>query len=338
MEIRRRAAPSILAVIPILAAGLALNACSFFLPREEKVPAPPLVSIPPVTYDTLAVAPGTIELTVTVPGTFVYADQAQLSFAPRGGWLKRVTVRIGDRVKAGDLIAELDTASLENSIAQQKLLVRKAQLAAERTRLLGGDKLQMEMAQIDTDLAGLQLEDLQTQLAQSRLTTPMAGVIVYLLATHGGVSVDAYRTFVQVADTTKLRLLYKGDRAVEFRTGMAVTVSMGESKLAGVVSMTPATAPPDAPDDLRNAVLITVPRLPASAGSGSLATITLVKARRDRVLTVPRDAVTSYQGRSFVQVLEDGIKKDRSVELGLQTDTLVEVVKGLAAGEQVVAR
>ena len=186
----RRVAPSILAVFPILAAGLALNTCSFFLPREEKVPAPPLVSIPPVTYDTLTVAPGTIELTVTVPGTFIYADQAQLSFAPRGGWLKRVTVQIGDRVKAGDLIAELDTAGLENGIAQQKLLVRRAQLAAERTRLLGGDKLQMEMAQIDTDLAGLQLEDLQTQLAQSRLTTPMAGVIVYLLAVLLGVRMD----------------------------------------------------------------------------------------------------------------------------------------------------
>jgi hypothetical protein len=119
---------------------------------------------------------------------------------------------------------------------------------------------------------------------------------------------------------------------------MQVSVAMGESKLAGVVTMTPATAPPDAPDDLHNAVLVSVPRLPPSAGSGSLATITLVKARKDRVLTVPRDAVTSYQGRNFVQVIEDGIKKDRSVELGIQTDTLVEVVRGLSAGDQVVSR
>jgi RND family efflux transporter MFP subunit len=327
-----------LVVLPIVAACWVMTACSYFLPREEKVPAPPLIAVPAVTYDTLAVAPGTIELTVSVSGTFVYADQAQLSFAPRGGWLKRVSVQIGDRVKAGDLVAELDTAGLSNSIAQQKLLVRKAELSAERTRLLGGDRLQMEMAKIDTDLAGLQLDDLQTQLAQSRLTTPMTGVIVYLFASHGGVSVDAYRTFVQVADTTKLQLLYKGDRAAEFRTGMLVTAAIGESKFPGTVVMTPATAPPDAPDDLRNAVLVSVPRLPPAVGSGSLATITLVKARKERVLTVPRDAVTSYQGRNFVQVIEDGIKKDRSVELGIQTDTLVEVVKGLIAGEQVVSR
>jgi macrolide-specific efflux system membrane fusion protein len=332
MRIRR------IAVVATIAAACALTACSYFLPREEKIPAPPLIAVPEVTYDTLAVAPGTIELTVTVPGTFIYADQAQLSFAPRGGWLKRVMVNIGDRVKAGDLVAELDTAGLSNSIAQQKLLVRKAELAAERTRLLGGDKLQVEMAQIDTDLAGLQLEDLQTQLAQSRLVSPMTGIIVYLLASHGGVSVDAYRTFVQVADTTKLQLLYKGDRAVEFRAGMQVSVSMGETKSPGTVVLTPATAPPDAPDDLRNAVLVSVPRLPSGIGSGSLATITLVKARKEKVLTVPRDAVTSYQGRNSVQVIEDGIKKDRSVELGIQTDTLVEVVRGLTAGDQVVAR
>jgi len=332
MRIRRYA------VLLLLAACCALGACSWFLPKEEKVPAPPIIAVPPVTYDTIPVARGTVELTVTVPGTFVYADQAQLSFAPRGGWLRRVAVQIGDKVKAGDLIAELDTAGLSNAIAQQKLLVRKAEIAAERTRLLGGDKLQQEMAQIDTELAGLQLDDLQTQLTQSRLVTPMAGVIVYLFATHGGVSVDAYRTFVQVADTSKLRLLYKGDRAVEFRTGMQVSVTIGDRKLPGTVVITPATAPADAPDDIRNAVLVTVADLPASVGSGSLATMTLVKARRDKVLTVPRDAVTSYQGRDFVQVIEDGIKKDRSVELGLQTDTLVEVVKGLKEGDQVVAR
>jgi macrolide-specific efflux system membrane fusion protein len=319
----------------ILFLGCAMAACYFF-PREEKVPAPPLVAPPAITYTTVEMRPGPIVQSVIVPGSFVYADYAKLSFPSRGGWLKSIRVQMGDKVKAGEVIAELDTESLANRIEQQKLLVRKAELSVERTRILGKDQIELEMAQIDVDLARLQLQDLQTQLAESRITSPLSGVVVYLIATRGGIAVDAYRTIAQVADPSRLLLIYKGDKAVEFRAGMKVSVSVGEKSYRGTIVMTPATTPPDAMQDLQNAVLVELPRLPPGVTQGDTATITLEKARKDGVLTVPRDAVTSFEGRTFVQVLEGGIKKDRSVELGIRTDTLVEVRSGLAAGDQVV--
>jgi macrolide-specific efflux system membrane fusion protein len=85
-------------------------------------------------------------------------------------------------------------------------------------------------------------------------------------------------------------------------------------------------------------VFVSLPRLPPGAAQGSIATVTLVRGRRETVLTVPRDAITSYQGKTIVSVIEGGIRKDRSVELGMQTETLVEVSSGLAAGDQVVCR
>ncbi len=321
----------------VLLAGLSAGSCYFF-PREEKVPAPPVVTLPPVTYDTLEIKRGTIEQSVTVPGTFVYADQADVSFPTRGGWLKRVNVQLGDRVKAGDVIAELDTASLANQIEQQKLLVRRAELAAERTRLTSADRIAAEMAQIDVKLAGLQLDDLESQLSDARLVSPLNGVVVYLLAGRPGVSGEPYRVFVQVADPSKLLVMYKGEKAGEFRVGMKVTVTVGTTGWPGTVLMTPATVPLDAPQDRLSAVLVSLPRLPPDAVQGGIATVKLVKARKDGVITVPRDAVTSFQGRSLVSVIEGGIKRDRSVELGIQTDTLVEVTSGLSPGDQVVYR
>ena len=320
-------------LIPLL--GCSLATCYFF-PREEKVPAPPLVKPPAVTYNTVEVRPGVIEQSVSVPGTFVYADLAKLSFPSRGGWLSKLNFQIGDKVKAGDVIAELNTESLQNRIEQQKLVVRKAEISAERTRLLSKDRLEAEMAQIDVELARLQLQDLQTQLAESRLTSPLTGIVVYLMVTHPGITVDAYSTIAQVADPSRLMLIYKGDKAAEFRVGMKVTVTIGEKSLAGDIVLTPATVPPDAMEDLLHAVLVTVPRLPVDVKQGGIATIKLVKARKDRVLTVPRDAVTSFEGKTFVQVIEGGIKKDRSVELGIQSDTMVEVLNGLVTGDQVV--
>jgi membrane fusion protein, macrolide-specific efflux system len=320
----------------LLSLALLLSTCYFF-PREEKVPAPPIIAPPPVTYDTVEVRPGSIVQAVSVPGYFVYADYAKLSFPARGGWLKSVNVQIGDKVKAGDVLAELDTEILANQIAQQKLLVRKAELSAEYTRLQGKPRVEVELAQIDVDLAALQLQALQTQLSESRIVSPLTGVVVYLLATHGGVTVDAYRTMVQVADPTRLILIYKGDKAVEFRVGMKVAVNVGDKQYPARIVMTPATAPPDVMTDLQNAVLVEPEKLPPGVAQGDTAVITLEKARKDGVLTVPRDAVTTLDGRAFVRVLQGGIKKDRSVEIGLQSDTLVEVSRGLAAGDQVVS-
>jgi macrolide-specific efflux system membrane fusion protein len=326
-----RAARALL--VPFL--GCAMAACYFF-PREEKVPAPPLAAPPAVTYNTVDVAPGPIVQSVLVPGTFVYADYAKLSFPSRGGWLKSVNVQIGDRVRAGDVIAELHTEGLENQIEQQKLLLRKAELSVERARVLEKGRLEIEMAQIDVELVRLQLQDLQIQLAESRIVSPLNGVVVYLFATHGGVVVDAYRTMAQVADPSRFLLIYKGDRAGEFRVGMKVSVSVGEANHPGRIVMTPATTPPDAMQDLQSAVLVEVPRLPPGVKEGDNAVITLEKARKDGVLAVPRDSVTTFEGRSFVQVLVDGLKKDRSVELGIETDTRVEVLSGLAVGDTVV--
>jgi membrane fusion protein, macrolide-specific efflux system len=320
-------------LVPFL--GCALAACYFF-PHEENVPAPPLAAPPPVTYDTVEVRPGPIVQSVIVPGTFVYADYAKLSFPSRGGWMKSVRVRIGDRVRAGDVIAELDTENLVNRIEQQKLFVRRAELSVERARVLEKGRIEIEMAQIDVELARLQLQDLQTQLAESRIVSPLNGVVVYLFATHGGVAVDAYRTIAQVADPARFLLIYKGDRAGEFRVGMKVTMTVGDDGFPGRIVMTPATTPPDAMADLQSAVLVEMSRLPPGVKEGDIAMITLEKARKEGVLAVPRDAVSTFEGRSFVQVLEGGIKKDRSVELGIETDTLTEILSGLSAGDKVV--
>ena len=49
-----------------------------------------------------------------------------------------------------------------------------------------------------------------------------------------------------------------------------------------------------------------------------------------------RNVVRNYMGRRYVQVLEDGLKKERDVQVGLETSTDVEIIKGLEEGEEVV--
>jgi macrolide-specific efflux system membrane fusion protein len=321
----------------VAAAAILLVSCGVF-PREEQVLAPPLLSPPEVVYDTVEVRRDTIEDKVTVIATLVPSDLQALFFRWRSGRLRALHASLGDEVKAGALVAELDTGSLENRIARLKLSLRKAELSSERAVALNRDRYERELASIDVELARLDLEDAQAELESSRLYAPSAGVVVYVCSEGEGDAVDAFRTIVQIADPRRLQLIYKGEKASSFRAGMTVSVQLKSRTVAGEVIMAPGSTPPDAPEDLRLAVVIRLRDLPAGAQRGDTASVSMILARRENVIVIPRDLVHLYLGRSFVQVMKDGVKTERTVELGLQTTTEVEVVSGLAAGELIVSR
>ena len=321
----------------VAVAAVFLAGCGVF-PREEQVLAPPLLAPPEVVYDTVEARRSTIEDKVVVIATLVPTDLQALFFRWRSGRLRALHAPLGDAVKAGALIAELDTGNLENRIARLKLSVRKAELASERAVALGRDRYERELAAIDVEIARLDLADAQAELESSRLYAPSAGVVVYVCPQKEGDTVDAFRTIVQIADPRRLQLVYKGEKASSFRAGMTVSVQLGSRTVKGEVVMAPGSTPPDAPDDLRLAVVVRLRELPAAAQRGDTASVSMVLARRENVIVIPRDLVHLYLGRSFVQVMKDGVKIERTVETGIQTTTEVEVVAGLSAGELVVSR
>ena len=58
--------------------------------------------------------------------------------------------------------------------------------------------------------------------------------------------------------------------------------------------------------------------------------------REDRnVAFVPESAVSYFAGITRVFVVADGKAQERTVSLGARTEGLVEIVKGVQAGEQV---
>ena len=318
--------------------SLALAGCYLF-PKEEKVLAPPLLAQPEVTYSTVTVKRGTIESKTTVPSDFVSVTQTPSFFHYGGSRLKRTLVKLGDEVKPGALLAELDTGSLDNRIAQQKILVRKAQVTSDRAIAFGRDRFEKELAALDVELAGLQLQDLQAQMDESKLYATAAGTVVYVAGVKPGDLLDAYRTVVQVADPKNLQLVYKGEKSGDFRVGNEVSVQLANGKsYSGVVTMSPGSAPADVTEDLRGAIVVGLKSLPPGASIGDTASITRLLARRENVVVLPRDLVHTYLGRDFVQVMENGQMKERTLQLGVQTLTDVEVVSGLEPGEQVLSQ
>jgi Cu(I)/Ag(I) efflux system membrane fusion protein len=71
---------------------------------------------------------------------------------------------------------------------------------------------------------------------------------------------------------------------------------------------------------------------------GMYATFRLTGSARPNAITVPRSAVLATGERSLVFVRRaDGMLEPREVVVGIGNDTRVEILRGLAAGETVVA-
>ncbi len=148
------------AAVGVLAVLISFSGC-FFLPREQEMLPPPLVEPQQAQYRSVEVQRGDIERSVRVVGNLVSTRQSQLSFPERGGYLKGLYVRVGDQVRPGQLLAELDTNELESMISQEELNIALYEDQLENLTV----SAELEIALEDLTLAELEQEhDLAQQL------------------------------------------------------------------------------------------------------------------------------------------------------------------------------
>ncbi|AEE95646.1 efflux RND transporter periplasmic adaptor subunit [Mahella australiensis] len=328
-----------------------LSACSI-LPEEEETLAPPLVEPVKIEYDLYEVKKDTITTELRGNGTFVSTKDYSLSFKNTSGRLKSINVKLGQEVKKGVVVAELDTGDLENRIKQQELSVKKAkllldqnQIELERLKSSGADQYQVDkakndvaMAQIDVDMANLQLQGLRIERERAKLLAPVNGTVVYIAKVNAGDPISAYQTLVQIADPSSLQLSYETNDASKFQVGMKATVKIDSKDYQGIVVAMPASVDPELREEMQNKIYLEVKNRPADVKMGDMADFTIITAKKENVIVVPRNAVKNYMGNDYVEILEGGSKKERYIEKGLQTPTMVEVVDGLKEGDKVILR
>jgi HlyD family secretion protein len=85
------------------------------------------------TPTTAPVQRGTLSATVAAAGNLQAHQAVDLSFG-QSGTVKAVQAAVGDRVKAGDLLAELDTADLELNLRSAEVSLKNAQNALAEAR------------------------------------------------------------------------------------------------------------------------------------------------------------------------------------------------------------
>jgi HlyD family secretion protein len=289
------------------------------------------------------------------------------------GTVSTLTVKAGDPVTAGQVLATIDPADAQSEVddaqtavtdAEQRLADARAAAAAAasptpsagstRAAPPGGTSRtnanSTSRASTGTDAvytATVQLNNARLALLQARrklagctITAPIAGTV---LAVNGSVGATedpggtAFLTVGSVADTQVKAQFSEADVArVTVGQPATITVKNQAGTLTGKVSsVDPAGTASN--NLVRYTVMIGFDQPPTGLLYGQSANVTVTTASADNVLYLPTSAVRDvHDGTGTVTVRAGGRGAPRTVRVGLRGDRYTEITSGLAEGEQVV--
>ena len=187
-----------LIVITLLA--LTLNACASIASTPTPIPTISLDSNGSPTNNQQDDASA-----VSASGSIVPVRKAELSFA-NVGRVKAVDVKVGDQVKAGQVMVELDTTLLEAKVKEAEANLAVAQVQVNYLKRVGTDEVHLESAQAEADRAQALLDSANTTLAtQSTLVAPFDGTIVSVDISPAETVVPG-RAIITIGDLSRLQV------------------------------------------------------------------------------------------------------------------------------------
>ena len=314
----------------------------FLLPKEEEALEPPLVKPAEVEYKTFAAELSNIEKTIIVQGKFRPANEITMSFEERGGYLLSAACKYGQEVKEGDLLFELDIDDMEMEQKTAELNLEKATLTYERVKSRTSSVYDRRMAEIDMELRQIAYDKITMEIEKSKIFAPMDGVVTYMSNANVGDYINAQKAMAKISDKSELRLIVEGDDAVKLDFGATVyveiTVSGDSKEYEGEVLMSPYDKPENMEESFEEpTAIIEVKGFDASkAKINQTAKIKIVENSAEDVIVIRRNLIKNYFGRTFVYVLEDGVKVERDVDIGITSNTMAEIREGLEVGDMII--
>jgi RND family efflux transporter MFP subunit len=274
----------------------------------------------------------TIPLTVQRAGTVLYARR----FA--GG------LRTGERVSAGEAIAEIRNDQTESANRQAKLQLETAEADLERKKrgFEGGVTTSVELAHAEAE-ANLAREVFRTatrDVERQRIVAPHAGVLVIAKPIANGVSVEAGSSLGDLVAGSHRAVdcsAPAGDRA-QLRPGLVAHLSheswKGEGRIAEVASVI----------DTAGTARIVIDIISAEAPPpGTGVDVVVELDRLPEALTVPEDAIVAGSEGAAVYIVGQGTEqpnvfraKRTAVTTGGRANGRIEIRSGLRDGDRVV--
>jgi macrolide-specific efflux system membrane fusion protein len=284
--------------------------------------------------------------TVSASGTAKPSASESAAFGS-DGTVTDLAIRVGDRVRKGDVIARATGSSA-------RLSMRSAEAAYATAASSYDDALDAA----DNDTSSAAVSSAYSALLQAKLTLRQARQTVHgliLRAPIGGtvmsvgdvgdstIAADSSTDttgFATIANTGKFAVTgdFSETDTAKLKVGQHAKVTfnaMPGRSFGGTVTSIDLTSTTAADNVVSYGVRVLVSKPPARLRSGQTGTVTVTTGRASNVLAVPSSAVTTAGGTSTVDLVSGGTTTTTTVQTGLEGDSYTEITSGLSEGDTV---
>lgn len=346
----------------LLLGGMLFSGCG---KKEAKVADAPIR-----TVETAVAEKMTIAESANYTGTLQGKDEVNI-MAKLPGKVTHVYVEVGDKVRAGQTLMQLDTTDVEAQVKQAEAALQAA-LAAQKANAVQAENARINLERMEQlfaqgvisqqqlDQARAQYEGLtagtaeagvaqaeaalaaaRNQLDNCTITSPISGVVGNLYISEGEMA-GTQQPVAIVTNIQQMEIEVKvtGDDITYLREGDSAEVyikAAADKPLKGKISSIGPVA------DQRSKTFPVKIALEQTEGallkSGMFARVKLTVRQKQGVIGVPVDAVLEKGARRVVFTVDEN-NRVHEIEVipGIISDTHVEIIEGLNEGDQVVVK
>src|SRR5437588_2255827 len=323
--------------------------------------------VPDVRVATVRASDG--KISVTLPATTTAFEAANI-FARTNGYIEKRYVDIGDRVKAGALLADITAPELDHQITQAKATLAQNQATLEQTQasrelaevtngrdsklvkqgwltLQQGDNdrltLQAQQAAVAVAQSNIaaqeaQIRVLEQEKAYQRVVAPFDGVITQRNIDNGSLvtSGSTFMFTLMHPDVIRTQVFVPQDEAFGLGPGVDAVVRVPEipdRSFPGKVTRIATALQPGSRTLLTE---IDVPNPDGALSPGIYCTVELFIPRKTPSMIIPAEAVVFDQNGLHVAVVKNGAAHLQKITIAHVLGMGVRVNDGVRAGEQVI--
>jgi len=293
-----------------------------------------------VSVSVVTVGKTTLSRTLSLIGT-ITANNDVAIVSETSGRVVAIGAKVGDYKPAGSVIAQVDDELKLANFKSAEVAYEKAKKDLERYEALlkegGISDAQVESARLNFKSAEAQYIVARRQLQDTRITTPISGIVTERRVDIGSV-VSNGMVVANVVDIAKLKVKVNVAEKDVFKLKVGEEVEVTTDvypnvKFKGVIASISAKGD-EAHTYPVEITLNNSKEYPLKAGMFGRVHFTSLGERQ--TLAIPREALLGSVRSARVFVAENGVARLRPITVGQEVGKMLEVLEGLQEGELVI--
>ncbi|WZL71807.1 efflux RND transporter periplasmic adaptor subunit [Clostridiaceae bacterium 35-E11] len=285
------------------------------------------------------------------------------------GKVMKIHVEMGDKVQKGDILFELDTEDMSNSMKQAEAAYNVALANFNRTQeqidlakknyarikslyeegavsqqqfeqaALQASETQLDVVKAQMEQSKVALDTAISRLADCTVTAPISGFITSVNINEGEMASSGMAALtIANLDTVLIETSISEHLINKVHAGDDVEVLVKSASATPLKGKIFALSPAPTENGLTYPMKVSLENKDASIKAGMFAEINIVSDRKENIITVPSDSVVLRDGNQVVFIVQNNIAKIHQVSLGLENGKAVEITKGVKEGDLIVVK